>query len=293
MSVAHVLEGPNRGSAERPKLVFVHVPKAAGTTLTTVVRRPYPNDQIHVIQGRIVESLAGLTQMEPHARSRIRCLYGHLPFGAHMLTGPVEHMTMLRDPIDRLVSHYHYARSQPAMYLHELSLRSDLAAYVSSGAAELDNGQTRLLSGLADVDAVRGDGPVTGAVLQEAQGNLATAVIGLTEAFDESLLHFRRAFGWRNVLYSRQNATPQRPPKAALSKDVRAFLEERQGFDRRLYDAAVAQFRRQREKFGVTRGQIAALRWLNALYGSLRRTRLRRSVRTFDAGFESLQRRLL
>jgi hypothetical protein len=39
-------------------------------------------------------------------------IWGHVPFGLHrIIPGPTRYFTILRDPVDRAVSAYHYARS--------------------------------------------------------------------------------------------------------------------------------------------------------------------------------------
>ena len=77
---------------------------------------------------------------------------GHMGFGLHdYLPQGASYITMLRDPIDRIVSHYYYVLQNQGHYLHKevagkgLSLEQFADSALST---ELDNGQTRVLAGL-------------------------------------------------------------------------------------------------------------------------------------------------
>ena len=39
------------------------------------------------------------------------------------------------------------------------------------------------------------------------------SVVGLTERFDESAVLLTRALGWRRMVYTRENVTPNRKPR--------------------------------------------------------------------------------
>src|SRR4030095_15973884 len=124
---------------------------------------------------------------------------GHLYFGAHaFLSQPCTYLTMLRDPVDRVISHYNYVRHQPSHYLYHEACRMSLRDYVEfCGRQEPNNDQTRLLAGERNVPNF---GQCSEEMLNIAKRNLADhfAVVGLTEEFDRSLIIMKRVFKWRD-----------------------------------------------------------------------------------------------
>ena len=79
-------------------VIFLHIPKAAGTTLTRILERYYNKDRIFVIWGRrLQESIGEFTSLPAASRAEIMLLRGHMPFGLHEhLPEPSTYITMLR-----------------------------------------------------------------------------------------------------------------------------------------------------------------------------------------------------
>jgi hypothetical protein len=270
----------NHRSVERmpphTALIFIHIPKAAGTTLHEIVSRQFPREATFTIDGahvrRSIEEFKGLPQEE---RERIRCLKGHMPFGLHShFPVPATYITLLRDPVERIISHYYYVLRQPKHYLHDEVARKNMTLdeYVRSGLSpELTNGQTRLVSGIEKVDSVAGTEPVTADVLQAAKTNLHHyfAAVGLSEKFDESLLLFRRLFGWRNIFYLPQNVTEGRPLRQQITTDALGAIQSNNRFDLELYDFAKQRFGQLVAEEGPAfQAEVHAFAILNRAYGA-------------------------
>jgi len=110
-SISEAESGP-AAPAFSESVCFVHIPRTAGGTLKEVLSRAFPegtvNDAGNVLNNpeRTAEKLRKLR----YAESRI--LIGHVPYGvyrAHM-PAPVRYVTLLREPVDRVVSHFHHDR---------------------------------------------------------------------------------------------------------------------------------------------------------------------------------------
>jgi hypothetical protein len=245
-------------------LIFLHLPRTAGTTFASILRRLYGPDAVLELYGAGPEE--GWDALAPEAAARIRVVTGHFAFGVHeRLPQPSRYITFLRDPVDRVISHYRYVRSQPGHDLHDAAMRFGLAEYVEScGAYEPNNDQTRLWAGTEL-------GPSNAEMLPAAERNLAGAVIGLTEAFDASIVSMSRTFGWRLPFYVRRNATPD-ASSGALDPEVREHIRSRNALDAELYDHAVERFGQEIDRLGDGFARdVRAFRRLNAVYRMVRR----------------------
>ncbi len=77
-------------------LIFLHIPKTAGTTLRTIIDRQYPRHVIcyfHLYPKDRSEFFA----MSDQRRRELRVLQGHIEFGFHRyISVPVDYITLLR-----------------------------------------------------------------------------------------------------------------------------------------------------------------------------------------------------
>lgn len=219
-------------------LLFIHVPKTAGTTIDSVLHRQFPAEQIYTVRKDIQGSYKAYVEMDPGKRAHFRVVKGHIPFGVHEhVPGPYAYFTFLREPIDRTISHYYFLRRKTTHPLSDklgeygLSLKEILEL-------ELDkmmfNAHTRLLSG-AWYEPM--PGKCTREHLEQAKENLRKnfSVVGLTERFDESLILLKRAYDWRDIRYSSWNVTHGRPTKDELPAETRAVVESANLMDTELY----------------------------------------------------------
>ncbi len=84
---------------------FLHIPKTGGTSLSSLMDKHYPKDQI--LQYKLIEDLR---KNWPLDTSNIRFIRGHFFYGIHHLFGRqnMRYFTMLRNPIDRVISSYRH-----------------------------------------------------------------------------------------------------------------------------------------------------------------------------------------
>ena len=224
----------------RPELlIFLHIPKASGSTLHRILEREYRGRRIWDATYPEDEDLE---QFPPDERASIELVKGHLHFGLHKLFPQrATYVTLVREPVERVISHYYYASRHPEHYLHRQIVDAGLTLrdYVTGNLSdELSNGQVRILS-----ERARELSTCDRGCLEEAKRNLVEhfPVVGVSERFDESVLLFQRAWGWRLPLYARANVGDS-SGRRSVDDETRVVIGERNQLDRELYDFAVERF---------------------------------------------------
>lgn len=224
-------------------IIFLHTPKTAGTTLKTVIGQQYSPKDICLIDDKVL-SLDAFKALPDEKKRAYRVIQGHMRFGLHeFLPQPSTYITIMRDPVDRVISNYFHVAWRPEHRLHTDVKDMSIEEYVVSGLSKaVDNDQTRGLYGFDS--AIIDFGRTTADMLQTAQDHFDRhfALVGLAERFDESLLLMQRLFGWKLPFYTRRNVTRNRPPVESLSDETIAFIREHNRFDQSLYDYACRKF---------------------------------------------------
>jgi hypothetical protein len=239
---------PTNGHSHDFPIVFVHLPRTGGITLASIIERQYGAKRAFFVyadpEGDTGGALRELEAMSPSQRRELRALHGHHRFGIHeRYFDAASYIALFREPVDRLISYYHYILENPAHYLHRMVVerRMKLRDLVTSRATiELDNHQTRQISGRAGV----GIGGCTRQMLDEARENLERrfTTFGLTERFDESVLLMTNAFGWSPPYYEWLNASKERVRRDAVAAEVEELLLETNALDVELYRFAQQKF---------------------------------------------------
>ncbi|MEP7358836.1 MAG: sulfotransferase family 2 domain-containing protein, partial [Anaerolineales bacterium] len=137
--------------AQAPTLFFLHVPKAGGTTFHQIIARQFPAGAAYNLYAySTAKAVTAYKQLPLEQRRAYRLVKGHMPFGLHEFAGrPSTYITILRRPVERVVSYYYYVLASPEHYLHAqvTKKRISLADFAASPLSiELDNGQTRQLA---------------------------------------------------------------------------------------------------------------------------------------------------
>jgi len=167
---------------------------------------------------------------------------GHFCYGVHRLLDiDTTYITLLRDPVRRLISLYYYSHSTPTAHYHKVARNMTLEEFLfRCQLLELDNGMTRLIAGDKDSLFINQTpfGQCDEALLEQAKANLDRdfSFVGIQEEFDKSVLLLAQVLGWKSCCYLTLNAG-NRPATRGyrISDSVRSELAERNRLDCRLY----------------------------------------------------------
>lgn len=224
---------------DAPVVLFLHVPKAGGSTLGEYVynqcRAPESQGDGPLDAGVAYLDYGFIKEPEPavpgHVKSLLgrqdlRAVVGHFWFGLHEhVARPSLYITLLRDPVERVVSLYYYAK------LHETTSLEEFAR--APPFREVDNDQTRRIAGVNPPV-----GQCTRATLDAARENLRRhfAVVGTTERMEETLALLDVKLGWsRDVVSYPRNVNAARPAAASLTPGAAAAVRARNELDYELW----------------------------------------------------------
>ena len=250
-------------SYQNRTLFVMHVPKAAGTTLRTIVERQYPPMNLYKITADIQGDQIRFRSLPERRKRDYRAVFGHFCYGLH--DALPEHtkytyVTLLRDPVERAISEWAYCRTGTlAHYLGRAARDMELDEFVSSGVTcTLDNGMVRQLCGQDAFKMVRGKqvpgddmlipfGGVTAGHFERAKANIKRdfALVGTAKKFKESLDLMRQMFAWRIPAYKNQNVSHWKPQNLA-ARTVKVIAEHNL-LDYELYRWALGRLERQLE----------------------------------------------
>ena len=247
-----------KGNGNPAPVIFLHIPKTAGTTLHDILDRHYPPEVVHSFGADAHASVSHYKSLDEESRIKIRLLRGHMAYGLHeYLPGPTKYFTILREPVARVISYYNFIRRTPDHYLYDEVMGNDLSlhALLESGLPLMMNdGQVRLISGVWGDPAF---GEVTLSMLETAKKNLADTfiVVGLTEQFDKTLCLLKEKLNWQqDITYQRLNVSRHGASEEQLPRATVELLKHVNRQDIALYAYAQDLFSEQCSQQGFLFG---------------------------------------
>jgi hypothetical protein len=215
---------------------FVHIPKAAGSTIRALISLNYDKSRVLSVYGNYPEIVGTLTA-NAGKTERYDLIQGHMPYGSHFqlnVRNP-RYFVFLRDPVERLFSDIAYSILSPHHGFHDKFAGAERTPMelleIAKGIHYYRNNMTNYVSGQyftrqADL-----------ADLHRAIDNLwKSELVGLSERFEESLLVMAKKLGWKKVIAERLNRTRS---KIEVTDELRQAAHPALMLDHALY--AVAQ----------------------------------------------------
>jgi len=222
-------------------LYFCHIPKTAGMTFRTIVEDYFDCNEI--CPATLNAQIDEIPQAE---LEKYRLFRGHLVFVNLPELLPNRNfvnVTVLRDPIARVISHYDYIRRTPGDPHYEAVSNMTIEEFsqkLTVGKVG-KNIQTYYVAKTQRFHLEKLSGQDVLEIAKESIDRFA--FVGLLERFQDSLFLLSHIFGWRPILNSRkENASAAKKSYANLPASTLDRLRESSQLDIELYEYAQAIF---------------------------------------------------
>ncbi|GAA4290540.1 sulfotransferase family 2 domain-containing protein [Aestuariibaculum suncheonense] len=212
-------------------IVFIHIPKTAGTTFYNLVKKNHShflkpkleNDVFKYLNNNLTNKNLGirlpggyitapetLNILEGMLLDNIDFIGGHIGYGFHELVNKqqIDYLTFIRDPKSRLLSDFK-EHHKPGRFFYE-DLKSNgfkfndyLKLLKNRG---LDNIMTRQLAGPQDF-FLKENYKVSENTLRLAIKNSKSVLIFDINRFDEAIFYLSKRYKWKYTKYKKQNVS--------------------------------------------------------------------------------------
>jgi len=219
------------------KMIFVHIPKTAGSSFRELLQEIYPRKRCVLIYSHEPDHLDALRKEVERADA----ICGHVSFGIHEFYGiEARYVTFVRHPVDRVISLYRHQAREPGSEYHQLIARDmtlkDLLR--SEQYPQFNNHMVRIIAGLPDSEPAHDRH-----LLERAEANLDLHFdfVGLTERFDESVALLGKTLGWTALpSIPRLNVDPDWG-SVTVDEETRTEIVRFNALDLALYDSVVSE----------------------------------------------------
>jgi hypothetical protein len=217
-------------------LLIAHVQKTGGLSLRRLVAQFHPDAQF-VYGGQLRLAYPDIDYIrEFRARPRPSVVMGHFGFGVHRFLGLAPaYVSVLREPVQRVVSLYRMEKSQPnSPFRDYFESGRSLCDFVTDNITELTNNHMcRVIAGV----------PMEAGLLINDRWLLELAIhnlrrhyvlVGTLERYELFLAALGRRLNWGNFDIPRENVAAG--PRVELDRGTRAAIVERNSLDMALFD---------------------------------------------------------
>lgn len=238
--------------SDNPLLVYLHVPKTAGTSFDELLQQNYGADYYRTRNRYYKEPL--WKKADQYA-NRYQAIGGHMTFGLHgMVKRPCRYISFVRDPLSRMISLYWYILSHPAHTLHPFVVNLPFGEWLlGDTAAALDNDLVRFFSGRMQFGVRSGVGrAVTEQDCRRAIANINDHFdyVGVFEELEQSVNDMALLYGWEHGyddMHHLQMLDPpggvhERPRPDAIDADLSDAFVSRNKWDYALCSYVLARF---------------------------------------------------
>ena len=244
-------------------VIFMHVPKTAGTSLRHIVQSQFqPHNvfefyNLKTLPPKVRKGIAKYNSLSEAQKQAIKFVSGHVGFGLHeFLSRPCTYITVLRDPVERVISYYYFLlRNQ-----NEIVKNKTLPEFIETFGG-VHNSMTCYLSGLTlqaqlqGCDAKLKSQQFDQETLAKAKENLKNyfKVVGFVDRFDETCILLQKILGWNiPAFYVRKNVAKHPHATKEIPPETISLIHQYNELDLSLYNYAREIFTEMIQQQGDT-----------------------------------------
>ena len=223
-------------------IIFIHIPKAAGTSIRVALKQSPASDRVvPIYNNRIGVPLEDAREQD----LRDKIIYGHVGFGIHKNLGiPPVYATVIRHPVDRIVSLYgHFARNPETRVGQDIASGLSLHEILSDRVfGQFHDHMTRMVSGMTTAKGIGVN------ALDRAKENLGRhfRFVCVLDRLDANLAALRGLFGIPTLAIGKQNVSDG--PRLEIDDDLRSLILRSNELDTELFEY-VRRTTEEREAF--------------------------------------------
>lgn len=235
----------------RENIAFIHLPKCGGTSLRQAIESRYPRSRVTRLSSPHSKHAADFLQMDLLALRRTLLVYelhrggsrrfvtGHYPASPEICEkwrGRWNFVTVLRDPVERWISHYFYAYQADSPF----AINQPLDEFVGGGLAQrMGNLYVRHLTG-------GGSGQDSTEIARASATLEMMSIVGVLESLDRFQEQFTERFGKTlRVGNANRNPTSRDAQRARVTPELRKKIEQLCEPDRVVYEHAMKLSRKR------------------------------------------------
>jgi hypothetical protein len=252
----------NQNIAEDSIVIFTHIPKTAGTSLRHIIQSQFQPQQVFEFYHlktqppKVRKGIEKYNNLTANQKKAIKFVSGHVGFGLHeFLPRPCTYITVLRDPVERVVSYYYFLLRNQNNLVKDKSLEEFIQTFEG-----VHNSMTCYLSGLTlkaqlqDLSIELKSQQFAQETLEIAKANIKQhfQVVGLVERFDETCILLRKILGWNLAsFYVKKNVAKHGNLIENLPQDTLNLIQKFNELDIQLYAYAQEIFAEMINQYGT------------------------------------------
>ena len=200
------------------EFVFLHIHKTGGKSISAALKQEFGESFCRINRSYLQRNDEQRVEMGMrNFTSQTKVLSGHLRYEdfAHLLNPDTKVITWLREPVDRVISHYHWNRQRMKDGKGDFDLEMDLIEFASTRAGS--NWMSFMLEGLSLEDLY---------------------YVGFLESMEEDFARLARSQGWKNANVPHLNQGRERTKLDPASQEERSIIKAHNSQDLDLYQKA-------------------------------------------------------